>query len=40
MLADEVQVTEHASGEFQLLKGINLFVGRLFYQRTVAVNKQ
>jgi hypothetical protein len=40
MLADEVQVTENTFGELQFLKGINLFVGRLFYQRTVTVDKQ
>ena len=40
MLADEMQVAEHTPGEFQLLKGIYLLVGRLFNQCTVAVNKQ
>jgi hypothetical protein len=39
MLADEVQIAEHALGELQFLKGINLLVGRLFYQRTVTIDK-
>ena len=40
LLADKRQVTEHALSELEFLERVDLLVGRLLYESTVAVNEE